>query len=104
MITTHESTLHEIDGFILHPLTQLPNYSHQWFVADVRYPRGNKPHLKVPLGATSITEMNWKPHRMGSSLLVMLQVGEPVPAIQRPFPALLAFCRLSLGHSHMRVT
>jgi hypothetical protein len=38
MITTHESTLHEIDGFILNPLTQLPNYSRQWFVADVWYP------------------------------------------------------------------
>jgi hypothetical protein len=38
MAATHESILHEIDGFILYPLTELPTYSRHWFVADVWYP------------------------------------------------------------------
>jgi hypothetical protein len=38
IITTHESVLHKIDRFILYPLTQLPDYSRQWFIADVWYP------------------------------------------------------------------
>ena len=38
MIATHQSILHKFNGFIPYPLTQLPNYSRQWFVAEVRDP------------------------------------------------------------------
>ncbi len=38
MMTTHQGSLHKIDGFILHPLTHLSTYACQWFVAEVGDP------------------------------------------------------------------
>jgi hypothetical protein len=34
-VITRQSILHEVDGFIPYPLTQLPTYPHQRFVAEV---------------------------------------------------------------------
>ena len=44
IITTHQSILHKIDGFILYPLTQIPTYSRQWFIAEVWDPGRNVLH------------------------------------------------------------
>ncbi len=38
MMTTHQGSLHKIDGFILRPLTHLSTYACQWFVAEVGDP------------------------------------------------------------------